>query len=394
MPMTRILWVTGRLPVPLHSGDALYTAGLIRAIAACGVSVTAIGAKRQLQSSYPILVIPGVTWIEAQPATRKGAVSLLASLPKDAYISATPELRTALLERLSEVEWNWIVIDHANTGGLLPEIRKRKKGARLAYVAHNAEGLIRPQIAARQQAPLRFIMSFDAAKYRRLENHLVQASDAIICITPEDRAYFTSRHTNVFVVPPVYQGPQSDGRIIDTNRPRRILLLGSFDWIAKRNNLVRIVSCLHPYLVSCGITLDVVGSVPSFLREELGNRYSNITFHGAVSDPGPYLATARGGLAAEEQGGGFKLKILDYAFNGVPVFALQCAIAGFSAQEKKAMFIADSIDQLGGMIATTIEDLEELNSKQRALAALVRTRFYLRHTAQLTAEVFLNGTGT
>jgi polysaccharide biosynthesis protein PslH len=389
--MKKVLWISGRLPTPLFSGDALYSAGLLKALSMTNeVALSVVGTRR---SERPIadqgLGLPNTICIDAPPFRTSGLLSLLSPLPRDAYNLGTPEVEQAL-ERLLDNPWDWIVIDHAYSSGLLSVILKGRRNASICYVAHNAEGKIRPQIASSFDNPLRkVVMRLDAEKYRRLENRILKVTDAVICITDADACYFRPRARNVHVVPPIYLGMASAPRVVDASCPRSLLLLGSFEWIAKQRNLELIVDALLPVLKLHDITLNVVGTVPQTIRDQYDHHSPNLIFHGRVADISTYLLSSRGGLVPDLLGGGFKLKVMDYAFEGLPIFGLKDALAGTTPEEQSAMFLAEGLDDLAATIARNIDDLDALNRNQETLFKLFSERFGLASGVRRLREVFL-----
>jgi polysaccharide biosynthesis protein PslH len=388
--MKKILWISGRLPTPLFSGDALYSAGLLKALAMTGdTALTVVGMRRTEQAlSDHSLGLPNTTCIDVPPFRAYGLSSLLSPLPRDAYNLGTREVEQALTRLLAQ-QWDWIVIDHAYSSGFLPIILRGRKQASIGYVAHNAEGKIRPQIAGSFGNPLRqTVMRLDAEKYRRLENGILKAADAVMCITDADASYFRPLARNVHVVPPVYLGRARSPRIIDSNCPRSLLLLGSFEWIAKQKNLELIVQALVPSLKQHRITLDVVGTVPQAIRDRYACHSPNLRFHGRVADISTFLPSSRGGLVPDLLGGGFKLKVMDYAFERIPIFGLKAALAGTTPEEQSAMFLADDLGDLAGTIVRNIDDLAVLNRNQATLFSLFSDRFGLEAGIERMRAIF------
>jgi polysaccharide biosynthesis protein PslH len=389
--MKKILWIAGRLPTPLFSGDALYSAGIVTALASTQeVQLTVIGARRDDRPvDGRLLGLTRTSFVDVAPSRRPGMLSLLSSLPRDAYGLATGARRRALVQLLAH-DWDWIVFDHANSSGLLPLVRKLRNNASICYIAHNAEGKIRPEIAATFSNPVRrAVLRWDAEKYRRLEQSLVEATDAIVCITDTDARYFAKYGKVLVVIPPVYLGSIASAEAIDSTRPRSILLLGSFDWIAKQRNLEHIINVLLPALKRKGIVLDVVGNVPENIKNQYAAEISTLIFHGPVADLSGVFARSRGGLVAEVLGGGFKLKLLDYAFARLPVFGLKMAVEGTTADEQSAMFIAETLDGLADTIVENIDELATLNRNQARLFELTSERFGLKAGIDHVRGIFL-----
>ena len=149
--------------------------GLVKALAqAEDVELTVVGNRRSDEViERPFMGLQNVTFIDLAPPTTLPARSLLTRLPKDAFVLATPALKATLHDLLNRT-WHWLVVDHAYSSGLLDMILSRRKTASICYVAHNAEGLIRPQIAKSFSNPVRrALMQIDAYKYRRQEQQLI-----------------------------------------------------------------------------------------------------------------------------------------------------------------------------------------------------------------------------
>ncbi|KWV58525.1 hypothetical protein AS156_33575 [Bradyrhizobium macuxiense] len=389
--MKKILWIVGRIPSPLFSGDALYSAGILTALSRTGqTDVTVVGSRRENPPVEDrLLRLPHTVFPEAPWPRRLGVLSLLTSLPRDAYSLAPPSIGTTLAELLDQ-RWDWIVFDHARSAALLPMVLQKRKQASICYLAHNAEGKIRPAIAQDFANPVRrSLMRWDAEKYRRLEQRIVDAADSVICITDADAAYFARPGKTTFVVPPIYLGAATPSDQIEPTRPKSILLLGSFEWVAKQRNLEHIVSTILPALKSQGITLDVVGNVPEDIKARYAHERLNLVFHGPVADLSSVLARSRGGLVAETLGGGFKLKLLDYAFARLPIFGLRAAVDGTTAEEQSAMYLADTMDGLAKAIIGGIDDLAGLNRNQAKLFELMSNRFGLEQGTKRLHDILV-----
>ncbi|MBH5369001.1 glycosyltransferase [Bradyrhizobium glycinis] len=389
--MKKILWICGRLPSPLFTGDALYSAGLLKALALSqGTSVTLVGTRRAVDPvGSHIRDLPNTICIDAPPMRSSGLQSLLSPLPRDAFNLSTPELQKSLATLLQQ-QWDWIVIDHAYSSGLLSEILQHRRRASICYIAHNAEGNIRPQIASSFGNSLkRTLMRLDAGKYQKLENRLLQVADAVTSISDEDASYFRRFSNNVHVIPPIYLGQISPPRSIESTCPRALLLLGSFEWVAKQRNLELIVENLMPGLQRNEISLNVVGAVPQHLRNRFSGFGKHLAFHGRLDDISPFVAASRAGLVADTVGGGFKLKVLDYGFARLPIFGLRNALAGTTADEQSAMFLADGLESLADIVVRTIDDLATLNSKEASLFGLFSARFGLEAGTRRLTKVFL-----
>jgi polysaccharide biosynthesis protein PslH len=361
--MQRVLWITARLPYPLRSGDALYTAGLLQAARVAGMQVTVVGLTREPDVQVDRLrEVENIDWRPIQAVPRSVFGSLFSSLPKDAYILLSRELREEI-GRLTRDDWDWVVFDHARSAGALDLVAARR-GTRIAYVAHNVERKVRREVAAGMNGGIkRAPYILDAEKYARLEDKLVATADAVIAITDEDAAEFRKAGARAVRVPPVYRGPRIRRRL-DDSVPRRVMLLGSFDWIAKQSNLVQFLQVVGTRLAAAGVGVDIVGSIPSDLRNRLASAHGGVCFHGPVADVTPIAASARCGVIPEELGGGMKLKTLDYIFLGLPIFTLESGMAGLPDAVRSTLFTAGTLPALADFLLRQIDEVAELDVRQ------------------------------
>ena len=176
-------------------------------------------------------------------------------------------------------------------------------------------------------------------------------------------------------ITPGYTGPIVSARRITAATPRRVIILGSFQWVVKQVNLTRFVEIADPIFKKQGIELDVVGDIPKAFLAALKARSRATYFHGFVTDVAPYLARARIGIVPESIGGGFKLKFLDYIFGRVPVATVSQAVAGLSEELQLAMLKNDSLAGLVGDIVAHMDRIDELNRMQERAFALGKAQF-------------------
>ena len=116
---------------------------------------------------------------------------------------------------------------------------------------------------------------------------------------------------------PGYAGRHVACRKIDDATPHRALLLSSAIWLAKQMNLIEFLAAADELFHQRQIELWVVGNVPERLQAQ--NHFRATRFLGFVEDLEPIFRSVRIGIVAEQIGGGFKLKTLDYIFNQVPI---------------------------------------------------------------------------
>jgi hypothetical protein len=154
-----------------------------------------------------------------------------------------------------------------------------------------------------------------------------------------------------------------------------VVIVGSFRWAPKQENLARFVECADPLFQRHDIRLDIIGDVPEALLATLRARSQATTFHGFVDDMRPLLSQARMAIVPELIGGGFKLKFLDYFFGRIPVATLADAAAGLPAPLRELMFADTSLPALIETIAANIDRVDRLNHFQDRAFHIARSLF-------------------
>jgi glycosyltransferase involved in cell wall biosynthesis len=214
-------------------------------------------------------------------------------------------------------------------------------------------------------------------KVRALERRIVRAVDLLTTITEEDRTSLggTLGEKRTLTLTPGYEGWVAPERRIGADTPRRVILMGSFRWVVKQDNLARFVELADPSFCRNGIELDVVGDVPQELLAALRRQCRATRFHGFVKDVAAVFANARIAVVPEAIGGGFKLKFLDYFFGRVPVATLSHAAAGLPQELREQTLACESLPALVETVIANIDRLDELNRMQEQAFARSCTRF-------------------
>jgi glycosyltransferase involved in cell wall biosynthesis len=225
---------------------------------------------------------------------------------------------------------------------------------------------------ARGALPKRLVLWQNYRKVRSLERRIVRHVDMFTGITEEDAAALgaTAPGKPRLTLTPGHSGWVASERTIDSATPRRVVIVGSFRWVIKQENLARFVEIADPVFRRNGIELDVVGDVPEELLATLRGRCTATHFHGFVDDIADVLGSARIAVVPELIGGGFKLKFLDYIFARVPIVTLSQAATGLAPQLQRAVICSSDLPSLADDIVRNIDDIAALNElQQRAFAA-------------------------
>ena len=373
----RCLWLTRKYPRPVNSGELIYSDGLIRSFAGAGIDLSVIAHDNDETpvgngSEYSEFVDDqNVNWRLGAPQLSSRLGSLVSSLPADAFRLKNGGPESILTKALAEEPWDTVIIDHAAIGWAMKTIEAHfptgveKARPTVIYISHNHEAKIRREIAdeSTEPFPKKQILKWDAEKYARLEYELCAKVDLVTAITETEvnayRANFPDQEYACLT--PGYFGEVHADHSITEAIPRRVVMTGSFEWIAKRMNLEIFLSKAAQTLADANIELQIVGKADPAFCDAMSKKYPTVKFEGRVPEMSPYLLNARMGLIVEELGGGFKLKQLDYIFHNLPIAGLTCGVDGLPMKSPDEILLKDDTENLMGAVADVIDDFDALN---------------------------------
>jgi glycosyltransferase involved in cell wall biosynthesis len=217
----------------------------------------------------------------------------------------------------------------------------------------------------------------DACKVARLERDLIGACDLVTAITPEDADRYRAAwpEKRIEVLTPGYSGRAVASRLIGEAIPRRAVIVGSFEWIAKQMNLEEFVRCADPIFAADNAELQVIGSGERTFFDRLERHTAATRFTGTVDRVENYMETARIAVVPERNGGGFKLKVLDYVFNRLPIVALAGSIAGMPLRDRESVLFFPDQRSLAAGVLRAMDNVDELNRLQESAFSICRDAF-------------------
>jgi polysaccharide biosynthesis protein PslH len=376
----RCLWISRHVPYPMNEGLKVYSAKLSEALAQAGafVRVLGFGSTEAAPKNRARM-----EWVSVPGARRATAIALLNRFPLTAAVDSTSAYRALLEEQLRE-PWDAMVFDSYGSGWALARCKAycaTTRGAKtvLVHVSHNHEEVLWHAMARQAEAglPKRLALWQNYYKVRGLERQLLREVDLVSAITIEDEQALRAHRSddNTITLTPGYDGSVAPERVIDASVPRRVVIVGSFQWVVKRENLARFVEHADARFADHGIELVVAGDVPDDLKQTLMASSRATRFEGFVKDLGPFLSQARIAIVPELIGGGFKLKFLDYIFGRVPVATVDAAAAGLPAKLREDLITSTDFSGLTSAIVEHIDGLERLNRLQTAAFEQAKTLY-------------------
>jgi polysaccharide biosynthesis protein PslH len=361
------LWICRELPFPFNSGDKVYSAHLLKSVAKAGAELSVLGLAPAEQGAAVPSDWP-VRWAVVPGRRRSTLRSLFHVLPLVGAGYATSAYRSAV-SRLRTKSWDFVVFDQYGMGWALEQFRGARSNAStapvLVHIAHDHEASLTASIYKdfRGSWLKRIVLWQNHLKTRALERKVASGSDLITSITDEDARLFAidAPRSSIVVIKPGYSGTHSNRGAITQQVPRNVVIVGSFSWVAKQENLRRFIAVADRLFCQRGIELHVIGLMPDRFANEIRTTTRAVVLHGYVENMQPHFDRARIAIVPEAIGGGFKLKILDYIFGGVPVATLMVAAAGLDPGLRNAMLCCNDLPSLAASVCARMEDLDDLN---------------------------------
>ena len=387
----RVLFLSKVLPYPpAVAGDAVYSRGMIEALSDVlhlTVLCSDSGASRRSGD--------GIDWHVVGPQRRGRAGSTLSRWPLVAWKGATPDWHGEL-DLLLKRTWDAIVVDNLGAVHTLPKLeryRREHPGTKLVYVSHEYEFEVRRAKygAYGMGIGARVASRLDLLKVRRWEECLLRSCDLVTVINDNDAEVFRriNPQQRFVTLTPGYDGLALSERTISDNTPRRVILLGGRKPQQKRQILIDWMKVGYTPLTQAGIEIVIVGDMDDDLREELSRNYPKSCILGFIDDTTSLIASARAGIIADTVGGGFKLRMLSYVFQRLPIIGLSEAISGLPTRNGSGYIGVRNLIELNESIISNIDNLDRLNSIQNTAFADCYGKFSWKRGA----EKFLRAIG-
>lgn len=392
----RWLWITPEIADDLSTGALKYSHGLAGAVAESGVEVTMVGIAGQGANGVRADDLPAtsVRYEAVDASFRRPWQSLGSSLPNQSFACSAPAVRSRVEHLVEHGAWDVVVIDGLQAAWVTPLLERRRDAAQMVYLAHNHESSMRRGVADATPwtDPHKPVLELEARKTQRLERRTARLADVVSSITTDDRSRFEADAPDAthVVVSPGWSSTAHVQPVPASERPRRVGILGSFEWHVKQESLRRFLRAADPVFHSAEVELHVAGLVPDEFRIEVEPEMRATRLLGWVDDSAEFLADCRIGVVSESLGGGFKLKALDYVFNSVTLACLTHNIAGLPLAAGESAITAGSEAELARAIVEVIDDVDLLDGYAARALDQCREHFSWSAAASRLIDATLN----
>jgi glycosyltransferase involved in cell wall biosynthesis len=214
--------------------------------------------------------------------------------------------------------------------------------AAVVLVEHNVE-------YARLKAQVTELSEEQFQNLRAIEIDLCNRSDAVICVSDNDRQQLLDDGVKPELLntfphgfdPEPYKLPARDSVRKDFGLPDNAILIafhGTFSYPPNRDALQVFADILLPQLADsrCLFHVIAIGRNPP-----TENLHPNIHFTGSVDDVGPWLKACDLAVIPLREGGGTRMKIIDCFAAGLPVVSTSKGIEGIPVVNGREAMICD-----------------------------------------------------
>ena len=294
--------------------------------------------------------------LSRREVTRRAAVLARCAAGQPHWVAKwnVPEVHQRLRALVREWQPDVVQFDFHVMGQYLPALCGWT-GPRV-MVAHEPASTVAPNSA---RGVGRWLHRLQAATWRRYERRVLDAVDAVVVFTPQDRDALRElgSRTPVRIIP---LGAEVPVQPLDPcgESPPRLLFVGNYMHPPNRDAAIRMVRDIFPALRELvpDLHLDLVGDHPP--ADVLDAADPHVHVHGRVPDVHPYFDRAALVVAPLRHGGGMRVKILEALAAGKAVVATPLAVAGLDVTDGEHLAVAETDAEFAAAVERLLRDRE------------------------------------
>ena len=379
----RILFLSPRLCLPLHSGARIREYYLARALAShAEVSYASFiqpgfsePAAADLSFFHEVRLIP----LLGKYSLPKIAGGLLGRLPLSVLNYTTPEMKSAIADLARRGAFDLVHVESCHMVEYLTLLETLSTPpVRAVHDWHNIESEVMGRYAgAIDSMPKRIYARLTASRLATLERRILRTGFGHVCCSQREKDQLLEMAPGARVT--VIENGVDSARFAgsaDAGVRSRLVFVGSMDYYPNVEAASWFTRRIWPRVRERFPTwrLMLVGANPTEAVRDLQNE-ARVEVTGTVPDVRPYYRDAVASIVPLHTGGGTRLKILEAMASGVPVISTSLGAEGLAVTPGQDVDIVD--DETGWLPA-----LERLSGQQRGwserIAAglrLVRSRY-------------------
>ncbi|WP_116124511.1 glycosyltransferase family 4 protein [Lewinella sp. IMCC34183] len=351
----KLLVLTKKFPFPLKDGESLAIHGLTKSLSelGCQVSLLAMnttkhfyaGTDRPAEMAHyrevrTVAIDNLISPIDAVANLVRGTSYHISRFHQEAY-------HRALEEWLRQETFDIVQLE---TLYLAPYIRtiRLNSNAQVVMRSHNVEHEIWERCCENISfAPKRWYLRHITRQLREYERSQLNQYDLLLPITHRDRKNFErlGGRGRMHVLPIGLETPCGPPTYESFDAPPDLHFIGSLDWLPNLDGLQWFLNDVWPEIHRRfpAIRFHVAGrNMPHSIRQL---RLRNVVIHGEVESSCAFVAAYSISIVPLLSGGGMRAKILEAMSLGRVVVTTTLGLEGIRAENRRDLFIADTVEQ-------------------------------------------------
>lgn len=332
-----VLFVTTVLPSYKSTGGELASSAFVESMGDIGTPVDILGYTREDKTITPQKNEYSIDSrvIETGNSKLKSLCWLLISLLRNRPISEVKydgyKARRLLKRMTQSQKYDIVVIDHAQSFWAYRAMEKYGTEQKIIFIAHNSESNIYSELAVKSNnILLRAVCRRESRLIKKIEAELAEKCSLTICLTSEDRKYFTGtlnvsggKVTKVDIPSSISTSCWSHVKTTLPSKQFDVALIGTWSWKPNMDGLIWFLDNVLPLLPGT-VTLTIAGRG----AERYRGAYKNIEVVGFVEDAQIFMAQSRIVAIPAVSGSGIQIKTLDAISSGASIVATTTAVRG------------------------------------------------------------------
>jgi glycosyltransferase involved in cell wall biosynthesis len=260
------------------------------------------------------------------------------------------------------------------------------------FDAHNALWLLCERLAAVLPLGLRRLaFNREARLLRAYEGRMCRAFDAVLAVSPEDRAALEAvgaRRETITVLPITIDTQDIQPLTRQPADPPHLVYIGQMRWPPNVDAVQWFALAVLPQIRARypDAVFQVIGADPPGSVQALADPSGGIEVLGYVDDPSAYLARAAALVVPLRAATGMRVKILEGMARGVPIVTTKLGCEGIAVEAGRHVLIADDPAEFATATLRLLDDAALAHRLAEDGRRLVETRYeWRRHRAALQA---------
>jgi polysaccharide biosynthesis protein PslH len=375
----KILYLMGRLPRPLSSGDAIRNWYLLEAAAETADAVDVVTLQAPNSTDADVRSVAALARelivVEALNTDYLGTLRnrVSAVLTRSYYdgIGRDQLIQHIVTELIDRVRYDVIVLSQIYMASAIP----REALSRTVYDSHNVHGKKLTESFGAANRLLRGMGSLVARKVSAQERFVLrEARTTIACSVADERAFRD-------LDPEARTEVIENGALLDTAPRRelskcgRLLFFASLDYRSNVDALRFFIEDVVPHLDG-SIEVVVAGSNASpAALQVISAAGTRIDYRGYVEDAKALVASATVVIVPLLTGGGTRLKVLEAMGSGIPIVSTSKGVEGIPVTHGHHALIADTPLGLASAVSLLMRDVSVWDRISEGSMELVREHY-------------------